>query len=241
MIRKHESQQMQEGAGVTVFRLMPIARLRNYDPFVLWDDFTITPGNGFPDHPHRGFEAITYLFNGSIRHMDNLGNASTVHDGGAQRFTAGRGIIHSEMPNQSAATRGIQLWINLPRRMKQVEPGYQQVNHHEFPIQELDGVAIKTIVGPHSPLALLTAVHYFDVRLDKGATLDLPIEQGMRGIIYTVEGQISSAGQSAGKGSALLFEDEEVLHVESHGNTRLMLCFGKPHGEPIVQYGPFVD
>jgi len=100
-----------EGDGVEVKRLMPVANLRNFDPFVLWDHFDIE-GGGFPNHPHRGFEAITYMFDGGMKHKDNLGNQGTVFAGGAQRFTAGKGIVHSEMPDGKAA--GIQLWINLP-------------------------------------------------------------------------------------------------------------------------------
>ncbi|MFQ5487740.1 MAG: pirin family protein [Gammaproteobacteria bacterium] len=241
MMNKLKARQMQEGAGVTVYRLMPIAPLRNYDPFVLWDDFTLTPGTGFPDHPHRGFEAVTYLFNGSLRHEDNLGNASTVQGGGAQRFTAGSGIVHSEMPNEVAATRGIQLWINLPRRLKQVEPGYQQVNHDEFPVREVEGARIKTLVGPDSPLRLLTPVNYFDIQLKAGATLGMPVAAGMRGLIYLLEGEISANAQNAGKAEALFFEAESLLSIEAAQAVRLMLCYGRPHGEPIVQHGPYVD
>ncbi|RMH38120.1 MAG: pirin family protein, partial [Gammaproteobacteria bacterium] len=121
MIAIHFGQLVPEGDGVTVQRLMPVPGLRHFDPFVLWDHFDIA-GGGFPPHPHRGFEAITWLFSGAMHHKDNLGNAGTIHAGGAQRFTAGRGITHSEMPESAAA--GIQLWINLPQRLKSIEPDY---------------------------------------------------------------------------------------------------------------------
>jgi redox-sensitive bicupin YhaK (pirin superfamily) len=241
MIDLRKAQVTHEGAGVVVKRLMPIAGFRNYDPFVLWDDFNITPGSGFPDHPHRGFEAITYLFNGSIRHEDNLGNASTVYGGGAQRFTAGRGIVHSEMPNEQNPTHGIQLWINLPKRLKRVEPGYQQVDEGEFPVNQIEGGLIKTIVGNESPLKLLSPVRYLEIQLEAGASYQEQVESGMRGLIYMVDGKAAINGQTAGTADATFFENETRLEIGATEASRIMLCYGSPHGEPIIQYGPFVD
>jgi len=149
-----------EGDGVDVKRLFPLRDFMNFDPFVLWDHFTLDSGRGFPDHPHRGFEAITYMFEGGMNHKDNLGNESFVTAGGAQRFTAGSGLVHSEMPAQTGVSNGIQLWINLPKRLKQVDAEYQQVNANEFPVKKLDGGTVKTIVGENSPLQLKTSVIY---------------------------------------------------------------------------------
>jgi redox-sensitive bicupin YhaK (pirin superfamily) len=115
-----------EGDKVIVKRLFPVAGLRNHDPFVLWDHFEVAAGSGFPPHPHRGFEAITYLFSGNMSHEDNLGNSSIIGPGGAQRFSAGKGIIHSEMSGGEEPARGIQLWINLPKRLKHIDPDYQE-------------------------------------------------------------------------------------------------------------------
>ena len=241
MIEKRKAHEMQEGDGVTVKRLMPIAGFRNYDPFVLWDDFTITPGNGFPDHPHRGFEAITYLFSGSIRHEDNLGNASTVYAGGAQRFTTGSGIVHSEMPNEENPTRGIQLWINLAKRMKQIDPDYQQVNSDEFPISEIDGGMIKTIVGNASPLKIKTSMRYLDVQLNSNAMLTEAIAADMRGFIYIVDGEANINSQQYTTADTAFFDQETEIKIVAEQNSRMMICYGTPHGEPIIQYGPFVD
>lgn len=241
MISRYPAQQMQEGVGVHVSRLMPIASFRNYDPIVLWDDFTIIPGNGFPEHPHRGFEGLTYLFNGSLKHTDNLGNSSTVEGGGAQRFTAGRGLVHSEMPNDIAATRGIQLWINLPKRLKQVEPGYQQVNDGEFPVKTFAGGHVKTIVGSGSPLQLLTPVRYAHIHLDANASYSEAIAAGMRGLVYVVEGEIEIDGQRYAKADAAFIDDEALISIKAQAASQLMLCLGTPHGEPIIQYGPYVD
>ncbi|MFQ5586240.1 MAG: pirin family protein, partial [Thermodesulfobacteriota bacterium] len=139
--------EMKEGNGADVKRLMPVPGFMNYDPFVLWDHFDVRPDAGFPDHPHRGFEAITYVFEGSMNHKDNLGNESTVTRGGAQRFTAGKGIVHSEMPSPEGHTRGIQLWINLPARLKTIQPAYQQVDAHDMQEQVIDKGTLRVITG----------------------------------------------------------------------------------------------
>jgi len=243
MIKRHRAHEMQEGAGVNVRRLMPIAGFRNYDPFVLWDDFTITPGNGFPDHPHRGFEAITYLYNGSIKHTDNLGNSSTVTGGGAQRFTAGKGIVHSEMPNEESPTCGIQFWINLPGRLKQIDPDYQQVNDGEFPVHEFNGGRVKVLVGDGSPLLIKTPLRYLDIELNHGASYVEPIRAGMRGFIYVADGDVMINRQPHRSGESAFFDDENEIEISAGSGVpvRVMLAYGKPHGEPIIQYGPYVD
>ncbi|MCK5643178.1 MAG: pirin family protein, partial [Gammaproteobacteria bacterium] len=177
-----------EGDGVTVKRLMPVHGMRNFDPFVLWDHFDINSG-GFPNHPHRGFEAITYVFAGGMNHTDNLGNSGTVHAGGAQRFTAGRGIVHSEIPDGHAA--GIQLWINLPRRLKSIEPDYQQLQTEMIPESNSDGVHIRTIVDEAAAITLQTHVEYLDIRLDAGSRLNRNIAANNRGFVYAVRGKAS--------------------------------------------------
>jgi len=240
MIKRHRALEMKEGDGVNVKRLMPIAGFRNYDPFVLWDDFTITPGNGFPDHPHRGFEAITYLYSGSIKHTDNLGNSSTVTGGGAQRFTAGKGIVHSEMPHETAVTRGIQFWVNLPGRLKKIDSEYQQVNNDEFPVCNTDGVRIKVLVGDESPLKIKTSIRYLAIELDDGLHLE-PIPVGMRGFIYVADGDVTINQQPYRAGESAFFDGEDEMLIGAKQTARVMLAYGSPHGEPIIQYGPYVD
>ena len=154
-----------EGDGARVNRLFPIRRqLMNYDPFVLWDHFELAPGAGFPEHPHRGFEAITYLFSGGIEHKDNLGHQSTVYAGGAQRFTAGSGITHSEMPAGESLSKGIQLWINLPRHLKQIDPAYQQIDAQDFTEELVNSVRVKTIVDAEEGIQLNSKVSYHERR-----------------------------------------------------------------------------
>jgi len=230
-----------EGDGVDVKRLFPLHGFMNFDPFVLWDHFNIGPGRGFPDHPHRGFEAITYMFDGGMNHKDNLGNESFVTPGGAQRFTAGSGMVHSEMPAEQGESNGIQLWINLPKRLKQVEPGYQQVNDSEFPVKTIDGGQVKILVGDGSPLKLKTDVIYQHVSLDKHAVYTLTLKPGMRGIVYVMSGSIDVNDETVNADQALFVEHVTQLQMKANQRCQFMICMGLPHGEPIKQYGPFVD
>ncbi len=231
-----------EGDGVDVKRLFPLRGFMNFDPFVLWDHFTLDSGRGFPDHPHRGFEAITYMFDGGMNHKDNLGNESFVTAGGAQRFTAGSGLVHSEIPAETGISNGIQLWINLPRRLKQVDAEYQQVNANEFPVQNIEGGTVKTIVGKNSPLLSKTTIIYQHVTLNKDGIykLNLP-SSGMRGIVYVMQGSISVNSTNIHTDQAAFVEAEALVEFIATKNSEFMVCMGMPHGEPIHQHGPFVD
>jgi len=233
--------QVPEGDGVTVKRLMPVHGFLNYDPFVLWDHFDIAKG-GFPPHPHRGFEAITWMIRGGMRHKDTLGNEGTVQAGGAQRFTAGRGITHSEMPDGHA--EGIQLWINLPQRLKRIDAAYQQEN--EVPSEEADGVSLHFIVGDRGAIDLHTDVEFVEIRMTAGSHLRHDIDAGWRGMVYVVEGGVRLSGEhgddiSLQTGEAAFAEKEPFLSLFSETGAHLMWCFGVPHHEPIRQHGPFVD
>jgi len=238
--------EMSEGDGVDVKRLFPISKFMNFDPFVLWDHFDIGPEHGFPDHPHRGFEAITYMFKGGMNHKDNLGNASFVTSGGAQRFTAGKGIVHSEMPGTEGDSNGIQLWVNLPKKLKKISPSYQQVNKEEFPVNELDGGKVKIVVGKGSPIKLNTEVNYQHVSLESQSRYDISLmsknsNMSMRCIIYLMKGELVIANNTLHKGQALFIEDESQLDISASQNSEFMLCFGLPHNESIHQNGPYVD
>lgn len=227
-----------EGQGIRVRRLMPAGTLRHFDPFVLWDHFDITEG-GFPEHPHRGFEAITYLFTGGMRHTDDLGNRGTIYAGGAQRFTAGRGIVHAEFPDGHAA--GIQLWINLPKRLKGIEPEYRQLQADMIPESVAGGATIRTIAGEDDAISLHTPVEYLDIRLEAGSETRRSIAANRRGLIYIVEGEALLNLRPASAGEAMLIEEAARVHIASSRGAHLMWCFGKPHHEPIFQHGPFVD
>ena len=143
------------------------------------------------------------------------------------------------MPAESGVSNGIQLWINLPKRLKQVDAEYQQVNVDEFPVEEIEGGTVKMIVGKNSPLKLKTNVFYQHVILNKDAFYKINIQSGMRGIVYVMEGSISVNSVNAAQ--AAFIETEESLEFKATQNNEFMLCMGVPHGEPIRQHGPFVD
>ncbi len=228
-----------EGDGAEVWRLFPLPAGRmNVDPFVLFDHFHIADGSGFPTHPHRGFEAITVLLEGAIRHRDSLGNDSAVGAGGAQRFTAGRGLEHSEMPEGEAW--GIQLWINLPRAQKDREPDYQAVP--ALPVMRFDGGERRIVVGEGSPVALHTPVRYEIVDLAPGGSLTLPVPADWQGLVYGIAGGAMVEGRPLAAREALLFRGRESVElVAGEQPARLAWLAGQPHGEPLRQYGPFVD
>lgn len=230
-----------EGDGVDVKRLFPLHGLMNFDPFVLWDHFDISPGHGFPDHPHRGFEAITYMLDGGMNHKDNLGNESFVTRGGAQRFTAGKGMVHSEMPAEQGKSKGIQLWINLPKSLKGINPSYQQVDDHEFPINDIEGGQVKILVGEGSPLTLNTEVIYQHLQLKENASYSLQLKTSMHGVIYILDGAINVNEHPVKSNQALFVENCNQLLFLAQEESQFMICLGMPHGEPIHQHGPFVD
>lgn len=233
-------QLMAEGDGAEVFRLFPLRSDRmNYDPFVLFDHFFLQPGTGFPTHPHRGFEAITYLFEGGMRHKDNLGNDSTMAAGGAQRFTAGAGIEHSEMPDGESS--GIQLWINLPKALKMIPPDYQAVAAGQIPEQPFEGGIRRIIVGEGSPLTLHTRIRYEDISLHPAGLYQPSFSADEQGLIYVVEGKVQFEGHNVKQQQAAYFSNLDTLSLSSEAGARLMLCVGLPHHEPIRQYGPYVD
>ncbi|MCW8963458.1 MAG: pirin family protein [Gammaproteobacteria bacterium] len=237
-----KAREIMEGDGVTVRRLFPFERDQLVvDPFVLWDDFSIGPGAGFPTHAHRGFEAITCLFNGSMNHTDNLGNNSTITAGGAQRFTAGRGIRHSEMPGEQDTTTGIQLWINLPKALKGIEPDYQQVNAADIPQAGENGVTLLEIVGKSSAMQLKTAVQYTEVRMESGSQHTVRVTEPMQGIIYLQQGKASIHDQKLAVGDAMqVYSGDEVI-IRAGRQSRLMVALGKPHHEAVKLAGGFVD
>ena len=240
-LKIHDVTVVPEGDGVDVKRLFPLHGFMNFDPFVLWDHFDIGAGRGFPDHPHRGFEAITYMFDGGMNHKDNLGNESFVTAGGAQRFTAGSGMVHSEMPAEQGKSNGIQLWINLPKRLKQISPEYQQVDTDEFPLKDIEGGQVKILVGEDSPLEIKTEIIYQHVTLNKQAQYRLDLNAAMRGIVYVMSGKLSVNDEPVRADQALFVEDIEYLEFLAEEDSQFMICMGKPHGEPIRQHGPFVD
>jgi hypothetical protein len=209
---------------------------------------------GFPAHPHRGFETVTYMLDGHMRHEDSFGNRGDLGPGDVQWMTAARGIIHSEMPQQTEGRmRGFQLWINLPAREKMKPAAYRDIPSREIPtVSFADGVDVRVIAGSlehegsaiSGPIGgLSTEPLYFDVRLPASAALELPVPRGHNAFVYVYDGEASvgSDRQALPHRSAGILTDGERLRLEA-GNrgARMLLLAGKPIGEPIVQYGPFV-
>jgi redox-sensitive bicupin YhaK (pirin superfamily) len=235
--------EMEEGKGAKVKRLFPTHNKRNFDPFVLMDEFFVEPPAGFPEHPHRGFEGITYMLEGGFQHSDNLGNESTVYAGGLQCFTAGKGLKHSELPAREGVNHGIQLWVNLPKAKKQIEPTYQQIDTDQIHEEQNNGNLIRTIAGDQKgPLQLHTDVLYQHYQLDGAQTVTKQIGKGFKGYVYVLKGSMQAQnGNKLEEGQALFFESLPEIKITSKGSVNFILLAGRPHGEPIRHWGPFVD
>ena len=242
-LKKISPQETFEGDGVVVSRLFPTNNRMNFDPFVLWDHFDIAPGHGFPEHPHRGFEAITYMLSGKMHHKDNLGNDAWVGAGGAQVFCAGKGIQHSEMPGDKSNSVGIQLWINLAKKDKGIEPNYQQILAERLPTRDFEGGHCIDIVGNSSPIALHTEITYQHIQMDENAQYCTNIKPKHNVIIYLLRGVIELDGQTLRAKQAFLIKQfkAEDLVIHAKQACSFMICAGLPHNEIIHQHGPFVD
>jgi redox-sensitive bicupin YhaK (pirin superfamily) len=235
-----ESVELTEGQGARVKRLFPTHNYLHIDPFVLLDEFFVDPPAGFPTHPHSGFEAVTYLLKGAFRHKDNLGNDTVLHPGGVQRFTAGKGIRHSEMPEGNEKSHGFQLWINLPRSKKEIEPSYQQVDNDDIPEKNIEGGKVRTVIGDDSPVVIHTDVLYQDITLSADSDFQIIPEENYKGFIYVFSGSVKIDGESIGSGKAQLIQDVGQIPMQAIDNCRILYLGGKPHNDPIRLMGTSV-
>ncbi|MGH9323016.1 MAG: pirin family protein [Vicinamibacteria bacterium] len=248
------AQEGREGAGVRIRRSLGSSALDYHDPFLLLDEFRSEDGAdyvaGFPDHPHRGFETVTYMLAGRMRHEDHKGNRGELGPGSVQWMTAGRGIIHSEMPLQENGLMwGFQLWVNLPARNKMTEPRYQDIPAGSIPRVEAEGgVTIRVIAGEaqgtKGPVeGVATSPLYLDVRIPEksGYTHPVPAERNALAYVYEGRGEVGSETIEAGE-LAVLSRDgsEEVRLTASDAPMRVLLLAAKPLGEPLARHGPFV-
>ena len=242
-----------DGAGVRLTRVIGTNQLPDLDPFLLLDEFgSEKPGDyigGFPSHPHRGFETVTYMLDGRMRHKDNHGNEGLLTPGSVQWMTAGRGIVHSEMPEQEQGLmRGFQLWVNLPAKDKMTAPQYQEFAAERIPeARPADGVLVKVIaghvgdmVGPVSQPA--TDPTYLDIALEPGKVFEHALPSGHSAFAYVYEGVVNMAGEDVvPKGDLLVFGPGEAIRVSTvDAPARLILVAGRPLNEPIARHGPFV-
>lgn len=255
-----ESVPTSDGAGVKLRRSLGRAHQLRMDPFLMLDEFSSDDPNdyiaGFPPHPHRGFETVTYMLDGHMRHEDHLGNRGELKSGGVQWMTAGRGIVHSEMPQQeSGRMRGFQLWINLPSAEKMKPASYRDIPPSEIPVANLpNGGRVKVIAGNLAlddgliagPIqGLTTDPFYIDVELPPGGVFSHPVRSEYHAFVYPYEGSIhvgpSDASRALKKQNAgVLAEGDRVEVRAGDDGARFILLAARPLGEPIAQYGPFV-
>jgi len=251
--RRLRGQAASDGAGVRLTRVIGTNQLPDLDPFLMLDEFgSDKPGDylaGFPSHPHRGFETVTYMLDGRMRHKDNHGNEGLLTPGSVQWMTAGRGIVHSEMPEQEQGLmRGFQLWVNLPAKDKMTAPTYQEFGAERIPeAKPADGVVVKIIagrigdiVGPVEQPA--TEPTYLDVALAPGASFEHALPVGHSAFAYVYEGAVTLAGEDVvPKGDLLVFGAGDAVRFTATGAaSRLILVAGRPLHEPVARYGPFV-
>jgi len=252
-----------DGAGVKLTRVLTQDLQQRLDPFLMLDAFGSDKPDeyiaGFPDHPHRGFETVTYMLEGTLRHRDNHGGEGVLAPGGVQWMTAGRGIVHSEFPEQDhGMMAGFQLWLNLPGKDKMCEPGYRDLPQGTIPVvRTAAGVTVKVIAGSSQGTAGAmtregTQPVYLDVHLPAGARLDEALPAGHNAFIYVYEGAVK-VGDPAGSGNSAprgvkkgemgllsTASDATGVMIVSDTDSKLLLIAGKPLKEPIAQYGPFV-
>ena len=244
-----------DGAGVTLKRVFSNPRVERFDPFLMLDDFGSDNADdyiaGFPPHPHRGFETITYMLKGKMEHRDHLGNVGLLSDGGVQWMTAGRGVIHSEMPKQTEGElHGFQLWLNLPAAKKMQDARYQDIQSNQIPVIEADGYRAKAIAGAleindTSVKGFFdiddTEVNFVDLHLEQGKTItiDTPIEHNA--MVYVYEGELHAPTRVKAEQMARFDAgDHLVIENRSKQQVKFIVLTGAPLNEPIKQYGPFV-
>jgi redox-sensitive bicupin YhaK (pirin superfamily) len=247
-------QATQDGAGVKLTRMLDSRLAELADPFLMLDEFRSDTASdyiaGFPPHPHRGFETVTLMFAGRMRHKDNQGNQGDLGPGSVQWMTAARGIVHEEMPQQEDGLMwGYQLWINLPAAMKMSEPGYQDIDAALIPrVDDADGKTVRVIsgeyAGAHGPVKPRpTQPILLDVTLPAGAVFDDAVPQGHTVMLHGVAGEarVGTRGQPLQPRQLLLLGDGGRVRVEAgDAGAQFLLIAGKPLREPIAHYGPFV-
>jgi redox-sensitive bicupin YhaK (pirin superfamily) len=249
-----EPKHVVEGAGVRLRRSIAPQRSNQYDPFLLLDHFYFNdplegPISGFPMHPHRGIETVTYMLEGSTHHRDSLGNAGLIGPGDVQWMTSGRGIMHEEMPRRgpSGTVNGFQLWVNLPAAQKMTTPRYQEVSAETIPSVTNDGVTVRVVAGEvwgtSGPVTEIAARPlYLDVSLSPGASFVQAVPRGHTALAYIFAGagRMGADGETVEATRLAVFGDGDQIKVQSEAGVRFMLIAGAPFREPIVPYGPFV-
>lgn len=245
------SREQAEGMGARVRRSIGRPELKNLDPFLMLDEFKVGKPAGFPDHPHRGFETVTYLLSGgSVAHEDFCGHTGRLDPGDLQWMTAGRGILHAEMPCSQEPAHGLQLWVNLRSSEKMIEPQYQELKNEEIPKPSQNGVTVSVISGEalsvKSKVYTRTPTLYLDFKLENGAKHSQPVPKGWTAFIYTLSGSAyigpADAQQKVEPHHTAVLSDGDCVQLENKGPdiSHFVLVAGEPLKEAVVQHGPFV-
>ena len=253
ILRRIRGTDTSDGAGVRLKRIIGQPGLDMVDPFLLLDEFRSDAADdyiaGFPEHPHRGFETVTYMLAGHMRHGDNHGNQGDLGPGSVQWMTAGRGILHSEMPQQENGLMwGFQLWVNLPAKDKMAAPRYQDIGPDRIPVvHPQEGVEVKVIAGElfgvAGPVAgIATAPVYLDIAVQPGAQLEVPLPEGHSAFTYVFDGEDAQVAGDVLRRSelAVLSKGDAVRIGGREKPARVLLVAGKSLGESVARYGPFV-
>jgi hypothetical protein len=232
--------------------IIPPGNWEAADPFLLMvEDFFHTP-EGFPDHPHRGIETVTFVLGGELRHADNRGNSGVLGATDVQWMTAGGGIIHAELPHQNSTVHSLQLWLNMPSERKLIEPGYQDLHGVDSVVANDDGVSVRVLSGSIDGVEASTInvvpVLYLEASMEAGKRVRLPLPASYNGFVHVLEGsvQIGADSQPGGSGDVLWLDypergsGESTLTIASLTRSRLLVVTGEPIREPVVAYGPFV-
>jgi redox-sensitive bicupin YhaK (pirin superfamily) len=241
----------QDGAGVTLTRIIGQPALPRLDPFLMLDEFgSDKPQDylaGFPEHPHRGFQTVTYMLAGKMEHKDSVGNTGLIETGGIQWMNAGRGIIHSEMPKQTEGLmRGFQLWVNLPASEKMSQPNYQDIKAAEVPVVDVsDGLEVKVLVGQFhgvsGPVSAQAVKPLFlDCCFSQAQVLSIPCDEQHHFFVYCYEGEIKFADETLKKGQLAVLNPATAIEFSAQAAANCIVVGGLPINEPVVQYGPFV-
>lgn len=241
-----------DGDGVRLTRIIGSPDLNMVDPFLLLDTFeSDQPGDyigGFPSHPHRGFQTVTYVLEGRMRHKDSVGHEGVIEPGGVQWMSAGRGVVHSEMPEQeNGVLFGFQLWVNLPAAQKMSAPDYQEFPSSEIPVETLKAggtvkvIAGRTDQGTEGPVQIeATEPLYFDIKLDAGASFQQSIPDTHAGFVYVLDGTVTIGEDVPEKTLGILGDGEFVDIQAGNKGARFLLIAGKRINEPVARGGPFV-
>jgi len=254
VLRVITSHHQLEGGGFTVRRPFPSVGVPLVDPFLLLDELgpvDYPPGEalGAPDHPHRGFETVSYILDGELEHEDSAGHRGALRAGDVQWMTAGAGIVHSEMPSRALRERGgrvhgFQIWVNLPARLKMTQPRYQEIAGARIPSASSNGARVRVIAGEalgvRAAIDTHTPITYHHWSLEAGAAIDVPIAASQQVIVYVFGGGVTIGGREIADGQLAVLGDGDVVSLRAGAASELLLLAGTPLGEPVARYGPFV-